>query len=38
MRRLGLAATVRASIGCYTLPEEFDALAEGLRKAIEMFH
>jgi len=37
MKRMGVAATVRASIGCYTIPEEFDALAGGIRKAIEVF-
>ena len=37
MRRLGLAATVRASIGCYTLFEEFEALAAGIGKALEVF-
>jgi cysteine desulfurase/selenocysteine lyase len=37
MERMGVAATVRASIGCYTIPEEFDALAAGIRKTIEVF-
>jgi cysteine desulfurase/selenocysteine lyase len=37
MERLGVPATVRASIGCYTIPEEFDALAAGIRKTIEVF-
>ncbi len=30
MRRLGVDSTARASCGVYTLPEELDALAEGL--------
>ena len=37
MQRMGVPATVRASIGCYTLPEEFDALAEGIRATIKVF-
>ena len=37
MERLGVPATVRASIGCYTLTEEFDALAAGIRKTLEVF-
>jgi cysteine desulfurase/selenocysteine lyase len=37
MERMGVSATVRASIGCYTLSEEFDALAAGIRKVIEVF-
>ena len=37
MQRLGIPATVRASIGCYTLPQEFDALAAGIGAAIEVF-
>jgi cysteine desulfurase/selenocysteine lyase len=37
MRRMGVSATVRASIGCYTLSEEFDALAAGISKVIEVF-
>jgi cysteine desulfurase/selenocysteine lyase len=37
MERLGVPATVRASIGCYTLNEEFDALAAGVRKTLEVF-
>jgi cysteine desulfurase/selenocysteine lyase len=36
MRRLGVPATVRASMGCYTLRADFDALAAGLRRAIEV--
>ena len=38
MERLGVPATVRASIGCYTVAAEFDALAEGIRKTIEVFN
>jgi cysteine desulfurase/selenocysteine lyase len=37
MQRMGVPATVRASVGCYTLPEEFDALAEGIRATIKVF-
>jgi cysteine desulfurase/selenocysteine lyase len=37
MRRMGVVATVRASIGCYTTPEDFDALARGVRKVLEVF-
>jgi cysteine desulfurase/selenocysteine lyase len=37
MKRLGVAATVRASFACYTLPEEIDALAAGIEKAFEVF-
>ena len=37
MKRLGQAATVRASFGCYTLAEEIDALARGLDKVREVF-
>jgi cysteine desulfurase/selenocysteine lyase len=37
MRRMGVTATVRASIGCYTIAEEFDALAAGIRRVIEVF-
>jgi cysteine desulfurase/selenocysteine lyase len=33
MRRLGVAATNRASFYLYTVPEEIDRLAEGLQKA-----
>jgi cysteine desulfurase/selenocysteine lyase len=32
MKRLGVAATNRASFYLYTVPEEIDRLAEGLRK------
>jgi cysteine desulfurase/selenocysteine lyase len=38
MRRLGVPATVRASFGCYTLPEEIDALVRGLDRVREVFH
>ncbi len=37
MQRMGVPATVRASIGCYTLPEEFDALAAGIGTTIKVF-
>ncbi len=37
MQRLGITATVRASVGCYTLPEEFDALAAGIEATIKVF-
>ncbi len=37
MQRMGVPATVRASIGCYTLPEEFDALAAGIGATIKVF-
>jgi cysteine desulfurase/selenocysteine lyase len=37
MERMGVSATVRASIGCYTIIEEFDALAAGIHKVIEVF-
>jgi cysteine desulfurase/selenocysteine lyase len=37
MERLGVPATVRASLGCYTIREEIDALADGLEKAKEVF-
>jgi cysteine desulfurase / selenocysteine lyase len=33
MKRLGVAATNRASFYLYTVPEEIDRLAEGLHKA-----
>jgi cysteine desulfurase/selenocysteine lyase len=32
MRRLGVAATNRASFYLYTIPEEVDRLVEGLHK------
>jgi cysteine desulfurase/selenocysteine lyase len=37
MERMGVDATVRASIGCYTIPEEFETLAAGVRKTLEVF-
>jgi cysteine desulfurase/selenocysteine lyase len=37
MRRLGVAATTRASCWVYTLPEEIDRLAEGLERAQKLF-
>ena len=33
---LGVPATVRASLGCYTVREEIDALAAGLDKVVEL--
>lgn len=37
MQRLGVFATTRASLGLYNSCEDLDRLAEGLRKAIEVF-
>lgn len=37
MRRFGLAATVRASFGPYSIPADVDVLVEGLANAIAMF-
>jgi cysteine desulfurase/selenocysteine lyase len=37
MQRMGVTATVRASLGCYTLAEEFDALARGIGTVLEVF-
>jgi cysteine desulfurase / selenocysteine lyase len=37
MQRLGVAATNRASFYLYTLPEEIDRLAEGLRRVRKVF-
>lgn len=37
MDRLGLAATARASFYVYTLPEDIDALVQGLHKALQIF-
>lgn len=37
MERLGVPATVRASFALYNTVEEVDRLAEGLRKAVEIF-
>ncbi len=37
MRRFGLAATVRASFGPYSIAADIDALVEGLTNAIKMF-
>ncbi len=37
MRRFGLAATVRASFGPYSIAADVDALVEGLTNAIKMF-
>lgn len=34
MKRMGVPATARASVGMYTTKDELDALAEGIRKAI----
>jgi cysteine desulfurase/selenocysteine lyase len=37
MKRLGLAATVRASVALYSTREDVDALVRGLRAAAEVF-
>ncbi|VAX21504.1 Cysteine desulfurase =_ SufS, partial [hydrothermal vent metagenome] len=37
MRRFNVPATARASVSFYNTREELDALAEGVRKAMEMF-
>ena len=37
MRKLGIAATTRASFYLYTLPEEIDRLVEGVRKVKQVF-
>ncbi|MGB9626014.1 MAG: SufS family cysteine desulfurase [Phycisphaerae bacterium] len=37
MQRFGVPATCRASLTFYNTPEEIDALAAGIRKAIEVF-
>ena len=37
MRKLGVAATTRASFYVYTLPEEIDALVEGLHRVKQVF-
>ncbi|HET6201569.1 MAG TPA: cysteine desulfurase [Planctomycetota bacterium] len=37
MERFGVPAAARASFGLYNLPEEADALAEGVAKVIEVF-
>jgi cysteine desulfurase/selenocysteine lyase len=37
MQRLGVAATVRASVALYTTREDVDALVRGLRAAAEVF-
>jgi cysteine desulfurase / selenocysteine lyase len=37
MERLGLPATARASLGVYNTESDLDRLAEGVRKAVEMF-
>jgi cysteine desulfurase/selenocysteine lyase len=37
MRKLGVAATNRASFYLYTIPEEIDRLAAGVRRAQEVF-
>jgi len=37
MERLAVPATVRASVGCYTTDADFDALAVGIERAIEVF-
>lgn len=37
MRKLGVAATTRASFYLYTVPEEIDRLIEGLHKVKQVF-
>jgi cysteine desulfurase/selenocysteine lyase len=37
MARLGVPATARASLALYNTKEEIDALASGLRAALEVF-
>jgi cysteine desulfurase/selenocysteine lyase len=37
MERFGVPATVRASLACYSIREEIDALADGLHKTLEVF-
>lgn len=37
MERFGVPATVRASVGIYNTEAEMDALAQGLRKVLEVF-
>ncbi len=37
MRRLGVPATVRASLGLYNTTEEIDRLVSGVRKVKELF-
>ena len=37
MRKLGVAATTRASFYLYTVPEEIDALVDGLHKVKQVF-
>ena len=38
MERFGLTATARASFYVYTVPEDIDALVEGLHKALNIFN
>ncbi|MGH8332819.1 MAG: SufS family cysteine desulfurase [Pseudomonas sp.] len=37
MNRFGLAATARASLGCYSTEQDIDALVAGLAKVLEVF-
>ncbi len=37
MERLGVPATVRASMGCYSVQEDIDRLCEGLENVLEVF-
>ena len=37
MKRLGVAATTRASLACYSTRHDIDALVAGLRKVQEIF-
>ena len=37
MKRLGVAATARASLACYSTRQDIDALVAGLRKVQKVF-
>jgi cysteine desulfurase/selenocysteine lyase len=37
MSRFGVAATARASLGCYSTRQDIDALVAGLEKVREVF-
>jgi cysteine desulfurase/selenocysteine lyase len=37
LKRLGLSATARASIGAYSTKEDFDRLVEGVREVRRLF-
>jgi len=38
MERFGIPATARASLAMYNTKQELDALADGIRKVIEVFN